>query len=146
LFSSLEADEVSNHDILDEMLKVYRFECNKKRPSQFYYDHIMRIGYFQMSSANMVSEGSIGIGYAHVYPCFYYGIAIQPLSFISLSTICRIFKENKQKFGDKSDQGISFKISLWDGEVSAYRVPSVAIGVDDLFGNKLFQGKYLVLT
>lgn len=116
------------------------------------YDHLLQGGYFSMPSARMAEEGNVGFGYAWVPPYYQYNLRLQLVDFFEVSGSYRIFRGiedphlTKFGFGDYSDKGANVKLSLFKPEDSRYRIPGLAIGLEDFMGTSSFKAYYIVLT
>lgn len=116
------------------------------------YNHLLQGGYFSMPSARMGREGEIGVGYGYVPPYILYNARFQLVDFLEVSGNYRIFKGVEDPvlthlgFGDFSDKGANLKIALFSPEATHYRLPGLAIGLEDFIGTKAFHAYYIVLT
>lgn len=116
------------------------------------YNHWLQGGYFTMPSARMGDEGEIGFGYSYVPPYRTWNLRFQLINCLELSGNYRIFKGvddpilGQFGFGDFSDKGANLKFSLFSPEASRYKLPGIAIGVDDVIGTKGFNSQYIVFT
>ncbi len=116
------------------------------------YDFYQQGGYFNMPSARMGESGEIGFGYSHVHPYKNYSLRAQLFKRLEVSGSYRVFKGVDDPiltplgFGDLSDKGANLKLALLIPEDSEYRLPGLAIGLQDFIGTKNFLAKYIVLT
>lgn len=116
------------------------------------YNNLLQGGYFAMPSARMGEEGEIGIGYSYVPPYRNYNLRCQMFKQLELTGNYRVFSGIKDPvlspfgFGDFSDKGTNFKFALFLPEDSNYKLPGVAIGVDDFLGTRSFRSQYIVVT
>ena len=139
-------------NILDDLLIVqyWNNRLNEKFPVT--YNHLLQGGYFSMPSARMGKEGEMGAGYGYIHPYIHYNIRIQLVDFLEVTGSYRIFKGvddpvlTKFGFGDFSDKGANLKIALFTPEDSHYRLPGMAIGMEDFLGTKSFNAYYVVFT
>lgn len=149
-FFSSYGDEESN--LLQDLLIVNYWNQRLYEKFPVMYDHILQGGYFAMPSARMGREGEIGAGYGYIPPYIYYNLRLQLTDFLEISGTYRIFKGvedpvlTHEGFGDYSDKGANLKLSLFNAEDSHYRLPGLAIGLEDFIGTKSFQAYYIVLT
>lgn len=116
------------------------------------YNHMLQGGYFAMPSARMGCEGEVGIGYSSVPPYRNYNLRCQVLNQLEITGNYRIFRGiedpvlSKFGFGDFSDKGANIKFSLFSPEDSDYKLPGVALGLDDFLGTRAFHAEYIVFT
>lgn len=116
------------------------------------YNHVLEGGYFAMPSARMGCEGEIGLGYSHVPPYRNYNLRVQLIDRLEISGSYRIFKGVDDPiltplgFGDLSDKGANFKLSIFSPEDSGYKLPGIAFGMEDFLGTRSFKSNYVVLT
>lgn len=138
--------------LMDDLLLVDYL--NKKVNQRFpvVYDHLLQGGYFSMPSARMGPEGDVGIGYAWVPPYYQYNLRLQLVDFLEVSGSYRVFRGvedpqlTRHGFGDYSDKGANVKLALFKPEDSHYRIPGLAIGLEDFMGTSSFKAYYVVLT
>lgn len=148
--ASCEEDGQSN--LLKDLLIVdyWNQKLNERFPVT--YNHLLQGGYFSMPSARMGKEGEIGAGYGYVPPYIHYNVRFQLTDFLEVSGNYRIFKGVADPvltdfgFGDFSDKGANLKLALFNAETSHYRLPGLAIGLEDFIGTKAFQAYYIVMT
>jgi hypothetical protein len=116
------------------------------------YDFYQQGGYFNMPSARMGESGEIGVGYSHVHPYKNFSLRAQLFSRLEVSGSYRIFKGVADPiltplgFGDLSDKGANLKFALLLPEESGYKLPGVAVGLQDFMGTKNFIANYIVFT
>lgn len=116
------------------------------------YNHTLSTGYFVTPSARMTEEGEIGLGIAAAPPYLNWNARIQPFSFLELSANYRVFRGYQDPtighlgFGDYADRGANFKLSVITPELSIYKLPGLAVGIDDFMGSKKFTTYYIVGT
>ena len=156
--SLLETDEMTDcsdgaeSNLLQDLMIVnyWNQKLNERFPVTF--NHLLQGGYFSMPSARMGEEGEVGVGYGYVPPYIYYSLRIQLVDFLEISGNYRIFKGvedpvlSKMGFGDFSDKGANLKLSIFSPEATHYRLPGLAIGLEDFIGTKAFRASYAVLT
>lgn len=105
-----------------------------------------------MPSARMSEEGILGAGFSYVPPYRNYNLYCQLTSFLELSGNYRVFLGVDDPiltplgFGDMSDKGANVKLCLFRPEDSEYRLPGLAVGLEDFLGTRNFKAKYVVLT
>jgi hypothetical protein len=149
LFSSFEEGE---SNLLKDLLIVNYWNQRLNERFPVMYDHLLLGGYFSMPSARMGQAGEVGIGYGYIPPYINYNLRFQLVDFLEISGNYRIFKGvadpilTEHGFGDFSDKGANLKLSLFSAEDSHYRLPGLAIGLEDFIGTKAFQAYYIVLT
>lgn len=139
-------------NLMEDLLIVnyWNKRLNEKFPVT--YNHLLQGGYFSMPSARMGAEGEIGVGYGYVPPYILYNGRFQLVDFLEISGNYRIFKGVEDPvltqlgYGDFSDKGANLKLSLFTPEATHYRLPGLAIGLEDFIGTKAFQAYYIVLT
>jgi hypothetical protein len=144
--------ENSESNLLKDLLIVnyWNQRLNERFPVLF--DHILQGGYFSMPSARMGKEGEIGVGYGYIPPYINYSLRFQIVDFLEISGTYRIFKGVPDPvltplgFGDFSDKGANLKFSIFSAEDSHYRLPGLAIGLEDFIGTKAFKAYYVVMT
>lgn len=116
------------------------------------YNHLLQGGYFAMPSARMGADGELGGGFAYVPPYHLYNLRCQIMDRLEITANYRVFRKVKDPvfghmgFGDFSDKGANIKLSLFSPEDSQYRVPGVAIGMEDFIGTSAFKAYYVVMT
>jgi hypothetical protein len=141
-----------NANIMDDLLIVdfLNRQMNDRMPVT--YNHLLYGGYFNMPSARMSSEGILGAGFSYVPPYHNYNLYCQLTSFLEISGNYRVFREVDDPiltplgFGDKSDKGANIKFAIFRPEDSGYKLPGIAVGMEDFLGTRNFMAKYLVLT
>lgn len=139
-------------DLLKDLMIVdYWNRClNDRMPVT--YDHVLQGGYFNMPSARMGEAGEIGGGYSSVPPYRNYNLRLQLIDRLEVSGSYRIFKGVDDPiltplgFGDLSDKGVNVKFALFHPEDSDYKLPGLALGLQDFIGTQNFRSEYVVLT
>lgn len=139
-------------DLFNDLLIVdyWNREINDRMP--VYFNHLLQGGYFNMPSARMGCEGEIGGGFSYVPPYRNYNFRCQLTNFLEVSGNYRVFIGVEDPvlsplgFGDFSDKGANVKLSLFRAEDSDYRLPGLAIGLEDFMGTQNFKAKYIVAT
>lgn len=132
------------------VVKTVNEKINDRVPVS--YNHLLQGGYVVMPSARVPPEGRIAFGYAKLPPYRIYSLSVQMVDRLEVVGNYRIFKGIEDPilspfgFGDFSDKGASVKFVVVHPEDSDYRLPGIAVGVDDFMGTKAFNGRYLVLT
>lgn len=105
-----------------------------------------------MPSARMGQAGEIGLGYSSVPPYSNYNIRCQLIDRLEVSGNYRIFNGVDDPvltplgFGDFAEKGANLKLALLHPEDSDYRLPGIALGLEDFIGTKGFHSQYIVLT
>lgn len=152
LFSS-EWDCLSEQERLMNDLTVVEYwnqRLNDRLP--VHYNHFLQGGYIIMPSARMGDEGEISLGGSWVPPYHSWNARFQFLNNLELNLNYRVFRGipdpvlSQYGFGDFSDKGANFKFALFKPEDSDYKLPGLAIGVDDFIGTCAFQSRYIVAT
>jgi len=139
-------------NLMEDLLLVNYWDKRLNEKFPVVYDHLLQGGYFSMPSARMGAEGEISIGYAWVPPYYQYNLKLQLVDFLEVSGSYRVFRGIDDPiltplgFGDYSDKGANIKLSLFKPEDSRYRIPGLAIGLEDFMGTSSFKAYYLVLT
>lgn len=116
------------------------------------YNHLLCGGYFSMPSARMGCEGEMGVGYGYVPPYRIWSARFQMTDRLEVTGNYRVFSGiddpvlSQHGFGDFSDKGANFKLSLFHPEDSNYKLPGLAIGMEDFMGTRAFNAQYIVLT
>lgn len=116
------------------------------------YNHLLQGGYFNMPSARMSGEGELGFGFSYVPPYRNYNLRCQLTDFLEVSGNYRVFIGvddpilSPLGFGDMSDKGANVKLSLFTPESSDYKLPGIAIGMEDFMGTRNFKSFYIVAT
>lgn len=116
------------------------------------YNHLLQAGYFNMPSALMGDEGEIGGGYSNVPPYRNYNLRCQLTDRLEVSGNYRIFVGvddpilSQHGFGDLSDKGANVKLMLFFPEDSYYKLPGLAVGLEDFLGTRSFKAQYVVAT
>lgn len=138
--------------LIEDLLIVEQINTRLNDRLPVTYNHLLQGGYFNMPSARMGNEGEVGFGYSSVPPYRNYNLRFQLTDFLELSGNYRIFKGVDDPvltplgFGDFSDKGANVKISLFNPELSYYKLPGLAIGFEDFLGTRSFKSQYIVLT
>ena len=139
-------------DLLHDLMIVDYWNQRLDRRLPVTYNHLLYGGYINMPSARMSEEGMLGGGFSYVPPYRNYNLYCQLTPFLELSGNYRIFSGvddpilSPLGFGDMSDKGANAKFSIFRPEDSEYRLPGIAVGVEDFLGTRGFKAKYLVLT
>lgn len=116
------------------------------------YNHLLYSGYLNMPSARMSQEGLLGAGISYVPPYHNYNLYCQLTPFLEISGNYRVFRGVDDPiltplgFGDMSDKGANVKLAIFRPEDSDYKLPGLAVGMEDFMGTRNFKAKYLVLT
>lgn len=142
----------SESNLLQDLMVVnyWNQRINERFPVTF--NHLLQGGYFSMPSARMGQEGEIGAGYGYVPPYILYNLRFQLVDFLEISGNYRVFKGvadpvlTHEGYGDFSDKGANVKLSIFSPEASRYRLPGLAIGLEDFIGTRAFRASYVVLT
>lgn len=153
----LSADEFDFEDqkesnLMQDLLLVDYLNKHLNERFPVVYDHLLQGGYFSMPSARMGEEGEVSIGYAWVPPYYQYNLKLQLVDFLEVSGSYRVFRGVDDPiltplgFGDYSDKGANVKLALFKPEDSHYRIPGLAIGLEDFMGTGSFKTYYAVLT
>ncbi len=153
LAAGLPADELSDQEnLMNDLLVVdyWNKRINERLPVT--YNHLLQGGYFAMPSARMGAEGEMGFGYSHVPPYRNYNLRCQVLDRLEITGNYRVFSGiddpvlSQHGYGDFSDKGANFKLSLFSPEDSEYALPGIAIGYEDFIGTRAFHARYIVFT
>lgn len=116
------------------------------------YNHLFMGGYFNMPSARMADEGLLGASFSYVPPYHNYNLYCQLTPFLEISGNYRVFRGVDDPiltplgFGDMSDKGANVKLAIFRPEDSEYRLPGLAVGLEDFMGTRNFKAKYIVMT
>ncbi len=125
-------------------------KLNERYP--VYFNNLLQGGYINMPSARMSREGEIGLGYSEFPPYQSYNLRIQLVDFLEVSGNYRIFVGvddpvlTQFGYGDYSDKGANVKLSLFSPEATHYRLPGLAVGLEDFIGTSSFKAGYIVAT
>lgn len=156
LFFALQQNALASpdtgNDLFNDMLIVdyWNRRINDRMPVT--YNYLLQGGYFNMPSARMGQDGELGAGYSLVPPYRSYNLRCQLMDRLEVSGNYRIFKGIKDPafgrmgFGDFAEKGANLKLCLLHPEDSQYRLPGIAIGLEDFIGTRGFHSKYIVLT
>ncbi|MGZ3633062.1 MAG: YjbH domain-containing protein [Parachlamydiaceae bacterium] len=142
----------SHEDLLRDLETVEYWNRRLNERMDVSFNYLLQGGYWYMPSARMGQEGEIGVGYVEASPYRLWNLRFQLTDRLEVSGNYRIFRGVKDPvlsvhgFGDFSDKGANFKVSLFHPEDSNYDLPGVAIGFEDIIGTRAFKGRYLVLT
>lgn len=145
-------EEMGESNLLQDLMIVnyWNQKLNERFPVT--YNHLLLGGYFSMPSARMGPEGEVGAGYGYTPPYINYNFRFQLVDFLEVSGNYRIFKGVADPvlthlgYGDFSDKGANVKLSIFSPEATHYRLPGLAIGLEDFIGTKAFRASYIVLT
>jgi hypothetical protein len=108
-------------------------------------------GYVNMPNASVEEDGNFGMGYSYDSPYSSVWVSATVLPFMQLTgrfvgtagTTAFGGEEFGDGYGRIKDKSFDAKIRLW--KETRY-LPSVAVGMTDLFGTQVFRGKYAVAT
>jgi membrane-associated phospholipid phosphatase len=110
-------------------------------------------GYINMPNASVEADGivSMGYGFDKPYGSFWASATVLPFlqltgRYVSINGTPGFSNEPGaygSKYGRYKDKVVDTKLLLWE---ETGWLPSVAIGVTDLFGTELFKGQYLVAS
>lgn len=116
------------------------------------YNHQLMTGAFVTPSARMADIGLVNIGGAYAPPYGIWSGRFQPFRHLAFSANYRLFcgvddpEMGKEGFGSFADRGANVKWSLINPEDSGYRLPGIAIGVEDFLGTRRFLNTFIVGT
>jgi hypothetical protein len=145
----LAADE---SDLFNDLLIVEYINRKQAQRMPVTYDFYQQGGYFNMPSSRMGEPGEIGAGFSYVHHYRNYSLRAQLFRHLEVSGSYRIFEGVDDPiltplgFGDLSDKGANLKLALLIPEDSDYKLPGLAVGLQDFIGTKNFMAKYVVLT
>lgn len=148
---SLDCSDPSSRLIRDLTIVEYW----NKRHQEFFpvtYNNFLQGGYINMPSARMGEDGEIGVGYSSVPPYRCYNLRFQLTDILEVTGNYRVFVGIEDPilspygFGDLSDKGANIKLALFKAEDSNYRLPGLAVGLDDFMGTRSFKTRYIVAT
>lgn len=137
---------------MDDLLVVDYWNRQMKDRMPINYNHLLYSGYLNMPSSRMGQEGLLGAGFSYVPPYHNYNLYCQLTPFLEISGNYRIFKGVDDPiltplgFGDLSDKGANIKLAIFRPEDSDYKLPGLAVGMEDFMGTRNFKAKYVVLT
>lgn len=132
------------------IVEYWNKKLNERLPITF--NHLLQGGYFNMPSARMGHEGEVAGGFSWVPPYHNYNLRCQLTDRLEVSGNYRVFRGIDDPvltplgFGDLSDKGANFKLSLFQAEESDYTLPGLAIGFEDFMGTRSFKAQYAVIT
>ena len=116
-------------------------------------NHGGQSGYINMPSAVVDPDGTFSVGYSYDDPYSQLWVTANVLPFlqvtgryVSISGIpgfTNIPGEYGKEYGRYKDKVIDGKLRLWQ---EGQWLPSVAVGMTDIFGTELFKGRYVVAT
>lgn len=139
-------------DLMEDLLIVdyWNRRLNEKMP--IFYNNLLQGGYISMPSARMSPEGELSIGGSWVPPYHNWNGRCQLIDRLEVTANYRVFRGvddpvlSHLGFGDFSDKGANLKFALFHPEDSGYKIPGVAIGLDDFLGTRAFKARYIVAT
>ncbi len=139
-------------DLMEDLLIVdyWNQRINEKMP--IFYNNTLQGGYINMPSARMGREGELSIGGSWVPPYHNWNARCQLIDRLEVTANYRVFRGvddpvlSQFGFGDFSDKGANLKFALFHPEDSEYKIPGVAVGIDDFLGTRAFKARYIVLT
>ncbi len=143
---------LSASDLIQDLLLVEKINQQLNDQLPLYSNHFLQAGCFNMPSARSFEAGDVAFGFSKVAPYTVWSARAQPFSFLEITGSYRIFDGipdpvlSSQGFGDFSDKGVNVKIILLRPEEFHYRLPGLAIGIDDFLGTRSFHAQYLVAT
>ncbi len=152
MLSSHYSESASCDDLFRDLEIVNYWDKKENDSLPIIYTHHLRAGYLNMPSARMSPEGTFAFGYSFVPPYRNYSMLAQAFPFLEISGSYRIFRGVEDSllsptgFGDFSDKGADFKLSLFQPEEGGSKFPGVAIGMTDFMGTRSFDSEYIVCT
>lgn len=138
--------------LMDDLMVVDYWNRRLAERMPVHYNNLLQGGYINMPSARMGDEGELAFGYSWVPPYHNWNGRCQLLNNLEITANYRVFRGIKDPvlsqygFGDFSDKGANLKFALFKPEDSDYRIPGLAIGVDDFIGTCAFNAFYVVAT
>jgi len=105
-----------------------------------------------MPSARMGYEGELGTSYSSLPPYRIWSGRAQVFDHLEVTASYRVFNGildpvlGAKGFGDFADKGANLKLALLKAEDSDFRLPGLAIGIDDFLGTRSFKSQYIVAT
>ena len=148
----LEFSDCGESNLLKDLMIVNYWNQRLNERFPVTYNHLLMGGYFSMPSARMGPEGDVGAGYGYTPPYINYNIRFQLVDFLEVWGNYRVFKGVADPvlthlgYGDFTDKGANVKLSIFSPEATHYRLPGLAIGLEDFIGTRAFRASYAVLT
>lgn len=116
-------------------------------------NHGGQSGYINMPSAVVETDGTFSVGYSYDSPYGQLWATANILPFLQMTGryvsitgipgFSGVPGEYGSEYGRYKDKVVDSKLRLWS---ETAWIPSVAVGMTDLFGTELFKGQYLVAT
>ena len=116
-------------------------------------NHGGQSGYINMPSAVVETDGTFSVGYSYDSPYGQMWVTSNILPFLQMTGryvsitgipgFSNVPGEYGSGYGRYKDKVVDGKLRLWQ---ETEWMPSVAVGMTDLFGTELFKGQYVVAT
>ncbi len=116
-------------------------------------NHGGQSGYINMPSAVVETDGTFSVGYSYDSPYGQLWATANILPFLQMTGryvsitgipgFSGVPGEYGSEYGRYKDKVVDSKLRLWS---ETDWIPSVAVGMTDLFGTELFKGQYIVAT
>lgn len=138
--------------LMDDLMIVEYWDRRLTERLPVHYNNLLQGGYINMPSARMGDEGEVSLGYSWVPPYHNWNARCQFLNNLEMTLNYRVFRGIKDPvlsqygYGDFSDKGANLKFALFKPEDSDYKLPGLAIGLDDFIGTCAFKSRYIVAT
>ncbi len=116
------------------------------------YNQLCQSGYYTMPSAKMANLGTVAFSYSNCDPYKIVGFNLQYFDRLELSANFWIYKNILEGnfghlgFGEDADRAANLKIAVLNKLDGFNLLPEIAIGINDFYGSKRFNSKYIVLT
>lgn len=151
-FFAIGSAEDDGYSLFNDLALVHKIDKEISDTLPFYYNFSLMGGYYNMPSARMAPEGTLGVGGGRVPPYNIYGVNFQMFNRIELAGNYRVFSGiedavlGKHGFGDEAERSANIKIGVLAKEDGFRTLPYIAFGAEDFIGTKRFTSKYVVAT
>jgi hypothetical protein len=132
--------------------KIKKIKENSDKTLPIIFNQLCQGGYFAMPSARMANSGNVAFGYSSSDPYKIIGVNLQYLQRLEISANFWIYKNilegnfGKLGYGEDADRAANIKISILN-QLDDFKIfPEISIGINDFYGSKRFNSKYIVLT
>jgi hypothetical protein len=142
----------SNSDQYYNILKNLKKINNSVETLPVLYNQMCQSGYFTMPSAKMADSGMIAFCYSNSDPYKILVFNLQYFDRLEISMNFWIYKNVVEScfgymgYGEDADRAANFKLAILTKKDGFDYLPEIAIGINDFYGSKRFNSKYIVLT
>ncbi|HEX4838890.1 MAG TPA: YjbH domain-containing protein [Rhabdochlamydiaceae bacterium] len=152
VIGALLSAEQDSSMLFRDLALVEEIDKNIEDELPFFYNSSMMGGYFNMPSARVAHDGTIGLGAARVHPYNIYGLNFQYFDRVELALNYRVYTGRLDPvlgcfgFGDEAERIANFKFVFNLPSDGLADFPTFAIGAEDFIGTQRFNSEYIVMT